>query len=71
MLFAVLPYILKDKDTYFGEHNPTEIQLQVWTCPEGSRWLKLPQILQNQHLKVIKLSAARSGRLNAFLFPPL
>jgi hypothetical protein len=36
--------------------------LQAWTGPWGSRRLRLPEFLENQHLKVVRLSALRTGR---------
>jgi len=37
--------------------------IQAWTGPEGSRRLKRPEFLDNQHIKVVRLSALRTGRL--------
>jgi len=37
--------------------------LQAWTGPEGSRRLRLPEFLDNRHMKVVRLSALRTGRL--------
>jgi len=31
--------------------------LQAWTGPLGSRMFRLPEFLNNQHMKVAKLSA--------------
>jgi len=40
------------------------IPLQAWTGPEGSRVLKLKDFkTKNQHMKVVRLSALRTGRL--------
>jgi hypothetical protein len=39
------------------------IALQVWTGPEVSRRYMLPELLNNRHMKVVKLSALRTGRL--------
>ena len=36
------------------------IPLQAWSGPEGSRRLRLPD---NRHMKVVRLSALRTGRL--------
>jgi hypothetical protein len=38
------------------------IPLQAWTGPEGSRRLRLPD-QDNRHMKVVRLSALRTGRL--------
>ena len=40
--------------------------LQAWTGSWGSRTLRLPEFLENRHLKVAGLSALRTGRL----YPP-
>jgi hypothetical protein len=37
--------------------------LQAWTGPWGSRRLRLPEFVDNQHMKVVRLSALRTGRL--------
>ena len=39
------------------------IPLQAWTGPEGSRSFEAPRFHDNQHMKVVKLSALRTGRL--------
>jgi len=45
-------------------HNA--IPVQAWECPRGSRRLRLPGFLDSCHMKVVKLSALRTGRL----YPP-
>jgi hypothetical protein len=43
------------------------IPVQARTGPEGSRWVRLPEFLDNRHVKAVRLSAdPRAGRL----FPP-
>jgi hypothetical protein len=42
------------------------IPLQAWTGPEGFRMLGLPEFLDNRHMKVVRLSGLRTGRL----YPP-
>jgi len=37
--------------------------LQGWIDPKGSRRLRLPEFLDNRHMKVVRLSALRTGRL--------
>jgi hypothetical protein len=37
--------------------------LQAWTSPEGSRRFRLPRFHDNRHIKVVRLSALRTGRL--------
>ena len=39
------------------------IPLQAWTGRECSRMLRLPDFQENRHMKVVKLSAIRTGRL--------
>ena len=39
------------------------ISLQGWTGPLASRNFKLPEFLDNRHMKEVKLSAEHSGRL--------
>jgi hypothetical protein len=39
------------------------IPLQAWGGPEGSRRLRLPDFKTNRHMKVVRLSALRTGRL--------
>jgi len=37
--------------------------VQAWADPEDSRRLRLPEFLGNRHMKVVRLSALRTGRL--------
>jgi len=39
------------------------IPLQVWTGPEGSRRLRFPDTIDSRYMKVVRLSALRTGRL--------
>ena len=39
------------------------IPVQVWTGPEDYKRLRHPEFLGSQHMKVIRLSAQRTGRL--------
>jgi len=39
------------------------IPLQAWAGPESSRRLKLPDFRDNQHKKVVRLSAVGTGHL--------
>jgi hypothetical protein len=41
----------------------TAVRLQVWTGPLGSRNLRLPEFIDNQQMKVARLSALRTGHL--------
>jgi hypothetical protein len=40
------------------------IPLQAWTDPEFFRSMRLADFKKNWHMKVIRLSAPRTGRLN-------
>ena len=42
------------------------IPLQAWTGPESSRKVKAPRFQDNRHMKVVRLSALRTG----LLYPP-
>jgi hypothetical protein len=39
------------------------IPLQAWINPEGSRRLRLPDFKDNRNVKVVRLSALRTGRI--------
>jgi hypothetical protein len=39
------------------------ILLQGWAGPKESRRLRLPKLLDNRHMKMVRLSALRTGRL--------
>jgi hypothetical protein len=39
------------------------IPLQAWTGPQGSRRLRFPEFQENRHMKMVSLSALRTGRL--------
>jgi hypothetical protein len=49
--------------------RPTEkakgkgVPLQAWTGPQGSRRLRLPEFLDSQHMKAVRSSDLRTGRL--------
>ena len=42
------------------------IPLQAWTGPEGLQEVEAPRFQDNLHMKVVRLSALRTGRL----YPP-
>jgi len=42
--------------------------VQVWTCPEGSRSLRLPYFMTDRHMKVSRLSALRTRHLYPYPF---
>jgi len=46
--------------------NGKAIPLQAWAGPEASRRLRLPDFQNIRHMKVVRLSALRTGRL----YPP-
>jgi len=50
------PVLFKDKE---GKAIP----LQAWRVPGVSRRMRLPDFKTNQHMKVVRLSALRTGRL--------
>ena len=39
------------------------IPVQAWTGPEGTRRLRFPDFQDSRHMKVVRLSALRTGRL--------
>jgi len=43
--------------------NGKAIPLQAWTGPQGSRRLKSPDFLDMWHMKILRLSTLRAGRL--------
>jgi hypothetical protein len=47
--------------TSSGLHNV--FKLKAWIGPEGSRKLRLPQFLDNQHMKVARLSTQHTPTL--------
>jgi hypothetical protein len=49
-----------------GSGKGTAILIRAWTGPLGSRRSRLPELPDNQHMKVARLSALGSGRL----YPP-
>jgi len=49
-----------------GKGKGKAIPLQAWTGPEGSREVEAPRFQDNQHMKAVKISALRTGRL----YPP-
>ena len=58
VIYASIP--LKSK-TYSKKGK--EIPLQAWTGSEGSRRLRLPDFKTIWHMKVVRLSALRTGRI--------
>jgi len=52
---------LKPSGYYVYHHAGKAIPLQAWTGPEDSRRLRLPTFQDNRHMKVVRLSALRTG----------
>jgi hypothetical protein len=62
----IFTYLLERHTYNIGQHvKGTAIPIQAWTDPEGSRRLRLPEFLDNWHMKVARLSALCTGRLYA------
>jgi len=47
----------------WGKGKGKAIPLQAWTGPEGSSKVEAPRFQDNRHMKVVRLSALRTGRL--------
>jgi hypothetical protein len=60
---AYLPFKLNLPLMNFLQVKGKYIPLQAWTGPWGSRRSKLLQSLDNRHMKAVRLSALRTGRL--------
>ena len=52
---------------YIGKAIP----IQAWTGPEISRRLRLPEFQNILHMKVVRLSAVRTGRLYPRKYTPI
>jgi hypothetical protein len=59
---ATWPQAVPFKATIIRD-NVKAIALKTVTDPQGCRRLRLPEFLDNQYIKVVKLSALRTGRL--------
>ena len=46
----------------YDVHDIFSFRIQDWTEPEDSRRLRLPELLDSQHMKVVR-SALSAGRL--------
>jgi hypothetical protein len=57
-LATVVEYVL-----HVTYDKPTVIPLQAWTGLEGSKRLRLPEFLNNQHMKGARLSALQNARV--------
>ena len=44
-------------------HYTLPIPLRAWTGPEVSRGVEVPRFQDSRHMKVVRLSALRTGRL--------
>ena len=70
--YHIVTIVLKDASLKTGTHLGPEtygkskaIPVQVYYRPIGFQEVDAPRILHNRHMKVIKLSALRTGRLYA------
>ena len=59
--YCLLFIICTNKCIYI--YKGKAIALHAWTGPEASRRLEAPRFLDNRHMKVVRLSALRTGRL--------
>jgi len=50
--------------TGLSDRSGKAIPIQAWTGPYGSRSLTLAEVLDSRHMKVVRLSALRTGRIN-------
>jgi hypothetical protein len=48
---------------HFGKKKGKAFPLQAWTGPSGFQEFEAPEFLDNRHLKVVRLSALRTGCL--------
>jgi len=56
-------HIKYNKHKFLIKANGTAIPLQGWTGTQGTRRFRLPEFQDNRHMKVVILSALRTGRL--------
>ena len=56
--------LVRDMKAYerSGSIKAKATPLQAWTGPEGSRRFEAPRFQDNRHMKVVRLSALRTGR---------
>jgi len=54
------------KITFRFTREVKEVSLKAWAGLQGSNKLRLPQFLDRQHMKIVRLSALYIGRL----YPP-
>jgi hypothetical protein len=59
--FAVKLYWFRVKGK--GKGKGKAVPVQAWAGPEGSRTFRLPDFKDNRYMKVVRLSALRTGRL--------
>ena len=61
---CMLPYRARPFEMSFTVLCPFKaIPLLAWTGPEGSREVEAPRFQDSRHVKVVRLSALRTGRL--------
>ena len=62
--FVNFAYLWKENLIIFNQTGKGKaFPLQVWTGPLGSKRLRLTEFLDNRHMKVVTLSALRTGCL--------
>ena len=59
----LLPTSINDGKAKFQLGKSKDNPLQAWVGPERSRRLRLPDF-NSRHMKVVRLSTLRTGRLN-------
>jgi hypothetical protein len=59
--YIIIIIIIITEYIYIYTHTGKAIPLQAWTGPEGSSSLR-PRFQNNQHMKVVRLSALCTGR---------
>ena len=62
---CILPFPLKGSAYKVHFFKGKAIPEQAWTSPEGYRRLRLPDFLENRHMRVVRLSALSTDRLYA------
>jgi len=48
---------------HYNKGKGKAIPLQAWRGPEGPKEFEAPRCQDNQHMKMVRLSALRTGRL--------
>jgi hypothetical protein len=61
---------LRTNSDYFPIQHKQTIPIQSWRDPEGCRRLRIPEFLDNRHMKITSLSALHTDRLYPYPPPP-